>query len=167
VIFLRANAFPPSPVVQIPVDGGGEPALEIMRSRPVQRRFQQHEGTGDIGLHARKPSPSWLKQKRVYETPSTTERSAMTITSLSGRVFNQDPSRAKKAASRGPVFRNASAPLLREQCVYRRDGPVHGMMVVTRDLADFRPAGVQLLNSWDVAQWPIGAEHLSSALIFH
>jgi hypothetical protein len=36
--------------VQIPVDGGGEPALEIMRSPPVQRRFQQHEGADDIGL---------------------------------------------------------------------------------------------------------------------
>ena len=30
--------------------------------------------------------------------------SAVTITTLSGRVFNQDTSRAKRAAKKGPVF---------------------------------------------------------------
>jgi prevent-host-death family protein len=32
------------------------------------------------------------------------ERAAMTITTLSSREFNQDTSRAKRAAAEGPVF---------------------------------------------------------------
>src|SRR6202041_3768478 len=38
----------PGPVMQIPVGGGSEPALEIMRGTPVQRRF----GAGWIDLIA-------------------------------------------------------------------------------------------------------------------
>jgi len=58
----------------------------------------------------------------------------MTITTLSSREFNQDTSRAKKAAENGPVI--AATAL------------VHGMSVVTRNVADFVPTGVALFNPW-------------------
>lgn len=47
----------------------------------------------------------------------------MTITTLSGREFNQDTSRAKKAASQGPVFitdRGKPAHVLLSIKEYRR-----------------------------------------------
>ena len=116
----------------------------------------------------------------------------MTITTLSSRQFNQDTSRAKKAAIAGPVFitdrgrpahvlltfwRCPAGKTLSLRCrncatwpdsieVQRsaklhvpdprpvRDGLiaatalVHGMTIVTRDVADFEPTGVSTLNPW-------------------
>jgi predicted nucleic acid-binding protein len=31
---------------------------------------------------------------------------------------------------------------------------VHGMIVVTRNVADFKPTGTHIINPWDVPQWP-------------
>jgi hypothetical protein len=59
-------------------------------------------------------------------------RPIMTITTLSSLELNQDVTRAKKATKDGPVFITDS----------------HGMTVVTRNVQDFVPTGVDVLNPW-------------------
>lgn len=66
----------------------------------------------------------------------------MPITTVSSREFNQDTSRAKKAASKGPVFitdRGKTAHVLLSIKEYRRITRKH------RSIADAlgRPAGVE------------------------
>jgi hypothetical protein len=48
-------------------------------------------------------------------------------------------------------FRNASAPYSDRNASIAATALVHGITVVTRNLADFRPMGVPLLNSWNIA----------------
>ncbi len=96
----------------------------------------------------------------------------MTITRLSGRQLNQDVSCAKPAAGEGPAIKTAleepaCARLFHD--VYRRldgRGPTirelldqpgveqielepPRLTVVTRNVADFQPMGVDLLNPWE------------------
>jgi prevent-host-death family protein len=94
----------------------------------------------------------------------------MTITTFSSREFNHDASKAKKAANNGPVFitdRGRPAHVLLSIADYRKltgesasivdllaatstaaTALVHGMTVVTRNVANFEATGVSILNPW-------------------
>lgn len=92
----------------------------------------------------------------------------MAVTSVTSREFNQDVSKAKRAATEGPVFitdRGRPAHVLltiAQRCAKlhvpdpRSDRDaliaatalVHGMPVVTHNVQDFIATGVELLNPW-------------------
>ena len=103
----------------------------------------------------------------------------MPITTLSSREFNQDASRAKKAAANGPVFitdrgqprhvllsiedyrrltgdRRCAAlhvpdPRAERDALIAATALVHGMAVATRNTADFAATGVALIDPWAAA----------------
>ena len=97
--------------------GGGDRA--IARTGGLRRR------TGTIGVEELRAA--WhLNKGRMCSNIATLVRrggTAMTITTLSSREFNQDTSRAKKAAADGPVFitdRGQPAHVLLSIAAYQR-----------------------------------------------
>ena len=71
----------------------------------------------------------------------------MTVTTLSSREFNQDTSRAKKAARKGPVFitdRGKPAHVLLsiedyERITHKRESIAELLALPAEDLFDFEP----------------------------
>ena len=78
----------------------------------------------------------------------------MTITTLTSREFNQDTSRAKKAASHGPVFiidRGRPAHVLLAMEDYQRmtdgsDSIVNLLAMPESADIEFEPTGVEVIN---------------------
>lgn len=84
-----------------------------------------------------------LGSTRCSNVPSLLEEDRMTVTTISSREFNQDASRAKKAANDGPVFitdRGKPAHVLLSIAEYQRlTGGVASLLdaVAQCDVADF------------------------------
>jgi prevent-host-death family protein len=68
----------------------------------------------------------------------------MAITTLSSREFNQDTSRAKKAASKGPVF------------ITDRGRPAHVLL----SIEDYQRITGQRRSIADALGWPPGIENI-------
>ena len=65
---------------------------------------------------------------------------------FAGRIFAVDTAVAQRCARL-----HVPNPRAERDALIAATALVHGMTVVTRNLADFRPTGVPLLNPWDTA----------------
>ena len=64
-------------------------------------------------------------------------------TAFAGRILSVDPSVARRCAALG-----VPDPRPLADCLIAATALVHGLTVVTRNLADFEPMGVVCLNPW-------------------
>lgn len=91
----------------------------------------------------------WLIERRDPEQGAVlrTWLDTLVLPAFSGRIFPVDTAVAQRCGRLHVPDRRAERDAL-----IAATALVHGMTVVTRNVADFEPTGVPLLNPWDARQ---------------